>query len=417
MTAKHYTAFAALLVALGFFLGRWQRPAPTLSLAQPPASRARATAEPARPPSQSSPPGNAGQSPFHWAQVESPEYPVYIANLRAIGCPELTVRDIIVADVNQLFAPRYVALARNVPGLSWWTKQDPRRPLPTSIQSQINALNLEKRQLLEKLLGKEALVGLDALDLGVAGVQEQQAWTFLPAGKRVGLQQILSRYAALLEWGRTQWKGLPTEEHEAKLKELWAARLNELRQLLSPVELEEFQLRDSPTADSLREHYGKSDLTEAEFRQLYALRSEFEQQHPDPKSEDWKQHEESISQALGSSRMAELEKQNNRMWQAMKDLTSTDAVTLPPALMENAYQVQKEYSQRMVKAVGVMFSDPQQDPTPLWDLAAEMEGKLTGLLGKGAVDQLNRRGALPRLVVQTDGTKRIYSFSPPSGGE
>src|SRR6516162_1933421 len=36
---------------------------------------------------------------FSWRDVESPDYPVYIANLRAIGCPEQTIRDLIIADV------------------------------------------------------------------------------------------------------------------------------------------------------------------------------------------------------------------------------------------------------------------------------------------------------------------------------
>src|SRR5215471_13715806 len=43
---------------------------------------------------------------FSWAEVESADYPTYIANLRAIDCPEQTIRDIIIADVNALFARR-----------------------------------------------------------------------------------------------------------------------------------------------------------------------------------------------------------------------------------------------------------------------------------------------------------------------
>lgn len=36
---------------------------------------------------------------FHWSQVESTNYFVYIAKLRAVGCPEQTIRDIISADL------------------------------------------------------------------------------------------------------------------------------------------------------------------------------------------------------------------------------------------------------------------------------------------------------------------------------
>src|SRR5215510_15089950 len=43
---------------------------------------------------------------FTWSQIESADYRTYITNLRSIGCPEQTIRDIIVADVQGLYAPR-----------------------------------------------------------------------------------------------------------------------------------------------------------------------------------------------------------------------------------------------------------------------------------------------------------------------
>ena len=46
---------------------------------------------------------------FSWQEVESPDYAVYVENLRALGMPDTTIRDIIVADVDQLFAKRFRA--------------------------------------------------------------------------------------------------------------------------------------------------------------------------------------------------------------------------------------------------------------------------------------------------------------------
>ena len=40
---------------------------------------------------------------FTWSSVEAANYKEYIANLRAIDCPEETIRDLILADVNKLF--------------------------------------------------------------------------------------------------------------------------------------------------------------------------------------------------------------------------------------------------------------------------------------------------------------------------
>jgi hypothetical protein len=48
---------------------------------------------------------------FDWRELEAPDYPTYIANLRAINCPEQTVRDIITADVASLFALKREGLA------------------------------------------------------------------------------------------------------------------------------------------------------------------------------------------------------------------------------------------------------------------------------------------------------------------
>src|SRR5581483_11295145 len=45
-----------------------------------------------------------------WRSVESEDYKKYIANLRATGCPEETIRDIIVAVVNKPFESRKHAL-------------------------------------------------------------------------------------------------------------------------------------------------------------------------------------------------------------------------------------------------------------------------------------------------------------------
>src|SRR5437867_12475866 len=43
---------------------------------------------------------------FTWDEIESADFPTYIANLRAIRCPEATIRDITRREVNQLFTWR-----------------------------------------------------------------------------------------------------------------------------------------------------------------------------------------------------------------------------------------------------------------------------------------------------------------------
>jgi hypothetical protein len=43
---------------------------------------------------------------FRWDQLEATDYRTYIANLQKIGCPEKTIREIVVADVHDLYNTR-----------------------------------------------------------------------------------------------------------------------------------------------------------------------------------------------------------------------------------------------------------------------------------------------------------------------
>src|SRR5262249_28988634 len=56
---------------------------------------------------------------FSWSDVESPDYRIYIARLREVGCPEQTIRDIVVADVNQLYARKKMTEVVT-PDQQWW---------------------------------------------------------------------------------------------------------------------------------------------------------------------------------------------------------------------------------------------------------------------------------------------------------
>jgi len=49
-------------------------------------------------------PAPAVTPPFRWSQLDDKDYHVYVKNLRAIGCPESTVRAIVRADVHAVFS-------------------------------------------------------------------------------------------------------------------------------------------------------------------------------------------------------------------------------------------------------------------------------------------------------------------------
>lgn len=177
---------------------------------------------------------------FSWREVESPDYAIYIANLRDIGCPEATIRDIIVADVNQLYARKQAA-----DGLT---------------TNQIEALEGERLALLVRLLGpnwdadrrQESAFANVVFDGPVLGS--------LSDGKKQAVQDILTR-----------WR----EEDTLDKKEAAALEQqirNELAAVLSPSQLEELLLRYSPNASNLRKELEKLKYFNPapdEFRNLF----------------------------------------------------------------------------------------------------------------------------------------------------
>src|SRR2546430_9500546 len=61
---------------------------------------------------------------FRWAQIESEDYRTYIARLRSIGCPEQTIRDLIIADLDKTLAPRMQSIVPRRKDLKFWQPED-----------------------------------------------------------------------------------------------------------------------------------------------------------------------------------------------------------------------------------------------------------------------------------------------------
>ncbi len=84
-------------------------------------------------------------TPLDWRAVESDDYPTYIANLRSVGVPPATIRDIIVADVGQLYDQRRAALAVATFGGA----------TARGIEGALIDLDREEREVLDRLLGRD----------------------------------------------------------------------------------------------------------------------------------------------------------------------------------------------------------------------------------------------------------------------
>jgi hypothetical protein len=109
----------ALLGSLLFLLANQHRRGSSLRPVPSPAEASRQTTAPPVSPA----PLNTDSTVFRWDKIVSArDYQTYIANLRAIGCPEATVEDIVRGDTARAFSWERKQLGLNASGDGPWSR-------------------------------------------------------------------------------------------------------------------------------------------------------------------------------------------------------------------------------------------------------------------------------------------------------
>jgi len=238
--SKHL--FASLSVAaLGFLAGTCVRqvlPAPTVQPftdreSQPGAAEdggERVPVSNLRLPLESSREGTPARA-FHWSQTESSDYPTYIRNLRSIGCPEQTIRDIIQADVHQLIHTNRTAQNRREQARFY---QSDYRNIEASAPEP-NADDAQEQQLLEALLGAPITPEPDAEVLDSLSDRDLEG---VAPERRPGIRKVLADFSAARQAIlATALDRELTPEERAQLKNLEQERRRALQEQLPPREL------------------------------------------------------------------------------------------------------------------------------------------------------------------------------------
>ncbi len=214
---------------------------------------------------------------FTWHEVESADYVAYINNLREIGCPEQTICDIIVADVNQLYAHRREK--EILPAEFEWWKSDLDPEVQRKNQAKLRALELERKAMLDRLLGPnwELAQQQDAAEHDGINLNGPVLGDLSPDAKQQvydlnhrAQQQIKQLSDAAEKEGR------PIDY--AALIQVRQQNRADLAKILTPAQLEEFLLRYSETAKKMREELRGVSLTPEEFRALFRARDPMEDQ-------------------------------------------------------------------------------------------------------------------------------------------
>jgi hypothetical protein len=214
---------------------------------------------------------------FHWSLLESTNYPDYIVNLRATGCPWSAIKDIVIGDVQRAYAPKFEALNREAwaRAQNYWESPGVNdRAEEREQRRRYQALQAEKAEVIRQLLGVE----LEEEEAALAGWLEwhEVELAFLPKEKGAVIGELRLRYNAQVAQLSDSAGGRLQPDDHATLQRLNDKLADAVAKALTPVEKKEFDLRFSETANQLRLDLRGFQVTEQEFRTLFEIRQQSE---------------------------------------------------------------------------------------------------------------------------------------------
>lgn len=227
------------------------------------------------------PPPSPATNQLQWAQLESEDYKTYVARLRAIGCPEQTIRDIIIADLDKLMAPEIRSASGRRKELKYWYPEeeemhndvDPREALRAERE-----IDKRKRQIIQELVQAD-LVSEHMKASGQEDYYERRL-QFLPEATRAKVREVLERFdeaeQQIREKDEAAEIGLSGGDR-AQLRLLRQQRADDVENLLSPQQKHLYELWLSPLANDVRHATYGMNASEQEFLTIYQARRNFDE--------------------------------------------------------------------------------------------------------------------------------------------
>ena len=342
---------------------------------------------------------------FNWRQLESEDYRTYIERLRSIGCPEQTIRDLIIADIDQLLAPRLQQILPRRKELHFWHPEedelwndfDHREGLATQRE-----IDFEKREVIEELLGVD-LVAERAKVLGQEDYYGRRL-SFLPDKKRSQVRTLIEKYQAqelaLREQAIEDGEPLSAEA-SAELRRLRQEQQAEIAKLLTPEEQQQLEWWLSPTANAVRHAVYGMDASQEEFLTIYQLRKAFDEtwgaEAVELKDrgarEKWEQAkrelETQLRQKLGEQRYADYQRGQDPDYRQLN--VAVTRFKLPRDRANQCYEVKRVFEELRQQVEGNATLTPEQREAAVKALKEESGKAVKEVLGETAFAYFARR--------------------------
>jgi Mg2+ and Co2+ transporter CorA len=339
---------------------------------------------------------------FSWQELTAQDLKEYLRKLRAANCPEPTIQDLILGEVNRRFAAKTRAYFNSPEiadqNLFWKPYQRQRDPAQARKNREryktYQAAQKEKTALIVELFGFD----VEKQRMKEEGYDPDNNWnyatgelSFLPESKRDAVEKYLEEAQDKMQAFYAEMGGSWGPEERAKQKQLEAEKLAGLAQFLTPSEVREYELRNSQNAQQIFSDLHGVDITRAQYEALYdihkkygdsvynygdanndeAIRKQIEQNQKDMKAE--------VAAALGEQKFAELDRAQDYQYQQLKSLAKRNALPADTAAKIYDFKQAAEKAAEALQSNQDLTAEARQ--TALAQIRAETEQSVQSALG------------------------------------
>ena len=344
---------------------------------------------------------------FTWTALESEDYRAYIQRLRAIGCPEQTIRDIIISDLDKLLAPQLHAILGLTNRLGYWQSENKEFESAKDRRERqrlLREVDLQKRAVVQQLLGVD-LVSERERVRGEADAYGRRL-EFLPETKRDQVRTLIERAAAEEATLRQKvWQdGEPlTAEEQARLRQLQAERETSIAALLSPDEQRQYELTLSPTAGKVRDSLFGMNASEQEYLSLFQVQKTFDEKWPQGLPENASLEDQAryaqdqqtmlarVKEQLGDDRFHEFQRAQDPDYRQLRIAAAQN--NLPLEAANEVYEMRRELAQQQALVMTSQSLKLDRKREILNAMGDEAARSVRGVIGDPAFRAYMRSGA------------------------
>jgi hypothetical protein len=336
-------------------------------------------------------------SPQTWKQLSAADDAEFVARLRAEGFPPNRLYALAYARLRERHAAELQKFQPSADFAYWrrtggWFAQN--NDLSPEQRAGLRALNREMADELRQLLGPDADPATT-----YQRANRERLYGDLPVEKADQLAAISRDYSELTAMVRDRTQGVTLPEDRAQLAAMEAEKRADLAQLLSPEELFEYDLRSSPSANSVRSRLRHFEPTEEEYRALTALQIAFDQTYggANPSGADQARRREAAAELtaqvkalLPPERFAEYETKTDPAYSSLANMVSS---INPSADIAAAVGVQRDLAQRYNALRQNRDLAPDVRNAQLDALSAEANTRMAAALGPDAFKVFKGNGS------------------------